>query len=510
MMVHNNYHGGPAQRWAGGGFQCVSLPPQNVVFPYLVNAPLISSAAAEIEHNIQAPKPMIYSCIFGAISLVQQGLIDVRLPIGQVVPTSQMYLTIGDSGERKTAVESSVLAEIYRFQKRQKYEFTQNLRAWKVEHDLWRAERKAIIKSAVNKGAGEALSDLSRQQLLEHENSEPKKPREFKIIYDDSTSEALFYGLYQNLPAAGLISSEGGGVLAGRAFNDLAKQNAIWSGDTITVDRATRESFDLVDRRLTVMLMVQNSAFEAYMDRRGEATRGSGLWARFLVSRPESTQGNRFVRNGSPAAEKQELFNSRMNELLNQVVGLLEAPESEKQVLHFSPDASNLWTDIANEIEVQIRPGGRFENAGDHASKLPNNIARLAASIHWFEGYEGDISKEVLNMAIDIGFWYSDEYLGIFLPPPRHIVDAQELRNWLDSVRMGNQRYIRKNHIRQYGPGRIRNKVRLNDALDILKMEGQVSIFTAQNVTCVDLFPGDPYNAAAAQVAIFGQVIYQN
>src|SRR5690554_2680783 len=139
MMAHNNYQGMAVQRWAGGGCQIVPLPPRNVVFPNLANARLIFSAAGEVEHNIQAPKPMIYSCIFGAISLVQQGLIDVRLPSGQVVPTSQMYLTIGDSGERKSAVESSVLAEIYRFQKRQKYEFREKLRAWQVEHDLWRA-----------------------------------------------------------------------------------------------------------------------------------------------------------------------------------------------------------------------------------------------------------------------------------------------------------------------------------------------------------------------------------
>lgn len=41
------------------------------------------------------------------------------------------------------------------------------------------------------------------------------------MLYDDSTSEALFCGLYENLSTAGIISSEGG--LKGRAFNDLPK-----------------------------------------------------------------------------------------------------------------------------------------------------------------------------------------------------------------------------------------------------------------------------------------------
>ena len=65
----------------------------------------------------------------------------------------------------------------------------------------------------------------------------PAKPKEFKVLYEDSTSEALFHGMYENLSTAGLISSEGAGVLEGRAFNDLSKQNAIWSGDSITIDR---------------------------------------------------------------------------------------------------------------------------------------------------------------------------------------------------------------------------------------------------------------------------------
>ena len=175
------------------------------------------------------------------------------------------------------------------------------------------------------------LSEEEEQRLFDHENHRPAKPKKFKLLYDDSTSEALFSGLNKSLPTAGLISSEGGGVLSGRALNDLSKQNAIWSGDSITVDRASAESYEINGARLTVSIMAQESAFKDYMDRRGEVSRGSGLWARFLVCNPRSTQGTRFIENGTMSWEYRDKFSARLVEILQKNIALLENPDREKQ-----------------------------------------------------------------------------------------------------------------------------------------------------------------------------------
>jgi len=46
---------------------------------------------------------------------------------------------------------------------------------------------------------------------------------DYKLIYEDSTSQALFNGLAVNYPYAGLVSSEGKEILNGRAFNEFAQ-----------------------------------------------------------------------------------------------------------------------------------------------------------------------------------------------------------------------------------------------------------------------------------------------
>lgn len=329
--------------------------------------------------------------------------------------------------------------------------------------------------------------------------AKPERPKEFKLLYEDATSEALFHGMHQNLPTAGLISSEGGGVLSGRGFNDLSKQNAIWSGDSITVDRKTSDSFELKGGRLTVSIMVQKAVFKDYMLRRGEMSRGSGLLARFLVCDPISTQGARIVNNMMQSWVYRDKYNARMTELLLQNLDLQENPGKEKKVIKFTAQACEHGLLIANTIEAEIRKGGRLDGAGDHASKLFENITRVAALLHYFEGFDGDISLDTLNAAVDLCKWYSDEFVRVFLPPPQFVSDAAELMEWLSFHLRCGRRYVLKNHVLQYGPYKIRKKSRLNIALEYICSQRSISVWDRWGKVLIDLKPGLPPDALAAQ-----------
>lgn len=70
-------------------------------YPCLSQFPLLDAAINEAQANIQAPRGLIQNAALTAISVVLQGLVDVRKPNGQVAPTSLMLLAIADSGERK-------------------------------------------------------------------------------------------------------------------------------------------------------------------------------------------------------------------------------------------------------------------------------------------------------------------------------------------------------------------------------------------------------------------------
>lgn len=462
------------------------LPVPGRAFPRSMALPVILGAIDEAERNIKAPRALVFSSALTAIATAAQGSIDVCKPNGQVVPASLMLLTVANSGERKSTAENVFMRGVRSFQDEMDVIYQTELSDWSARQSIWEVRRKAILKKTLlldQEEGGDAC-----KQLMEHQARAPVKPRRFKLLYEDATSEALFLGLHQNIPVAGLISSEGGGVLTGKAFNDLSKQNALWSGDVITVDRVSAESYE-VRGRLTVSLMVQESSFFSYMEKHGEKSRGSGLWARFLVCSPESTQGTRFIAEGGAPWDCCESFSERIGEILKNSVEFLSDSTRPKLLVRFSQAAVHRWLSIFNGVESEIRPGGRYFGIGDHASKLADNIARVAALFHFFEKRSGDIAVETLEAAIDVCFWYSDEFLRMFSSPPQEEIDAKKLDAWLQLKRESRERFVPKNSILKLGPNQLRDVKRLDPAIEVLVAQGKVLLSKFGKVTYVDIFP---------------------
>ncbi|ANJ58558.1 hypothetical protein PMA3_26735 [Pseudomonas silesiensis] len=464
------------------------LPPCGSPFPRCAPLPLLGAAINEAQNNIQAPLPLIFFSALTAISVSLQGLFDVRKPNGQCVPVSLMLLTIANSGERKSTAESIFLAPVREVQEEYGVVYQTMINEWVTKCKIWEAKNKAILRLIGKLVLNGRCTQESERILYEHGNSRPAKPKQFKILYDDSTPEALFLGLHQNLPTAGLISSEGGGVLNGRALNDLPKQNSIWSGDSITVDRRTTESYELNEARLTVSIMAQESAFKDYIKRLGEKTRGSGLWARFLVCYPLSTQGSRLIKNGTTSWEHCTVFSERLKIIIRQNATLLDSIDSPKrQTVQFSPEASERWLDIFNAIESGINKDGRFEGFGDHASKLVDNISRVAALFHLFEGFDGDVSLQTLEFAVELCLWCSDEFKRIFAIPMQEEIDAVQLNIWLDRYRSKGFDYVFKNEVLQRGPNKLREKERLDRALSVLRNQGKIDFSRSGRARHIEL-----------------------
>lgn len=463
------------------------LPEVGADFPRLHDLPLLSAVVDEVESNIQAPRPLIFFGALAAIAVGVQGLFDVHKPIGQTVPMSLMLLSIANSGERKSTAENVFLGPIREFQKNKIAVHQADLKTWSVKLKIWNAQNKILVKSITKLAVKGVCTKDAERCLIDHEHNRPIRPKQFKMLYEDATSEALFSGMYQNLSSVGLMSSEGGSVLSGRALSDLSKQNAIWSGDAITVDRKTTESYELNGARVTVSIMAQESAFEEYMKKSGRKSRGSGLWSRFLVCVPRSTQGTRFLKNETISWEYRSKFSTRLTDILEKNLPLLDFHSDSRNSIKLSPEASREWLEVYNAIESKIRDGGRFHGMGDHASKLADNIARVAALLHFFEGFDGDVSFRVLRLSVDFCLWCSDEFRYVFMPPTQEELDASELGDWLRGLWENGKNWVCKNYIRQYGPNKIREKIRLEKALDKLYRSGEVVFFNKGRTQCVEL-----------------------
>lgn len=461
-----------------------------MAFPSLESMPLMGAAVKEIHKNVKAPQSLVFSSVLSALSLVLQGLFDVRKPIGgSSVPVSMYLLVVAESGERKTAVEDVVFKAVKAFQKKRQNEYCEKLSRWEALNKARETERKVVLKRLSKNFENGISGGAERAWLIQYELERPKKPRRFKMLYEDSTPEALFAGLYRDLPTAGLIASEGGSVLNGRALGDVKKLSSIWSGSESNIDRVTTESFVLDDVRLTISIMTQETELNLFKKRRGDQARGSGFWARFLVCQPESTQGTRFIQNTSLSWGHVDRFSKRILGFLNDNECLLNEVAATRTVISFSNEAAERWIEFTNKVESMIGAHGLFEGAGDHASKLADNVARLAALIHCFEGFEGDISVDVVSLSIDVCSWYSRHFIKLFNSRPQVEVDADELVEWLKKYEIKHGRFVTKNHVRQFGPNCIRNKTRLDSALELIHSRGVIGFQSLGRSLGIDLTP---------------------
>ncbi|MDH8228156.1 DUF3987 domain-containing protein, partial [Klebsiella pneumoniae] len=67
-----------------------------------------------------------------------------------------------------------------------------------------------------------------------------------------------------------------------------------------------------------------------------------------------------------------------------------------------------------NQVESEMRMIGLLYDFKDYASKMAENMARLAALLHYFSGDGGDISVTAVKAAVEIVAWYIEEYIRLF------------------------------------------------------------------------------------------------
>jgi len=70
---------------------------------------VLGGAARALHEVVKAPMALCCQSVLAAASLAAQAHFDVQLPWGQRKPLSLFLLTVGESGERKSAVDDVVL-----------------------------------------------------------------------------------------------------------------------------------------------------------------------------------------------------------------------------------------------------------------------------------------------------------------------------------------------------------------------------------------------------------------
>lgn len=462
------------------------------LFPVWNFPPIIRDAVNELQANSQAPLPLVASSVLAAVSLACQWHVNVRRMDGREGPCSLIFITIANSGERKSSVDRQSLHEFYKYDTEQRAVFENKVKDYKAALRIWEVEcgalRRKLEKMTVK---GESTEEV-KMKLVELATLEPSKPQLRKILYSDVTPEALIFSMYENSSSVGVVSDEAGSIFTSNLVNDLGMINKLWDGSPLTVDRRTSESFTIEKGCATISWMSQEQPFRDFLARKGDEARGSGFFARGLFSFPVSTQGTRFRESATLSWEHFPRFNARVAELLKlQELGEIAGDKPGEMVLHLSPEAQADTIEVYNHVESHTRPGGFFCEATDYASKILENTLRMAAIFHFFSGQEGDISIATFRAAEKVIGWYADEFVRLFSPVDPVSEAEQEvqlLERWF--IKLYHERgwdRFPKSFIRKFGPNSLRSKDRLDWVLGHLASTNRVALFMIGKTNYVDL-----------------------
>ncbi|EOZ7593656.1 YfjI family protein [Enterobacter hormaechei] len=445
-------------------------------FPVDAFPQIIRNAIYEVEQHTQAPQALIAASALGVISLACQNRIDVCRLKNLRGPVSLFLLTLAESGERKSTVDKLLMEPLYQLEENLFEKYTHDLTVWRNDEAIFNIEKKSLmskLKSEIIRNKDHLPTNEKLKALLA---SHPKSPVRFKQIFSDATPAAIKDYLCGYWRSVGIMSDEAGTIFNGYTLNELPFINKMWDGAMFPVERKSEPEKLIRDARMTLSLMVQPDIFKGYIKRKGDMAKGIGFFARCLICQPGSTQGNRQITSPVVSTEYLPIFHQRLMKIVNESIA--GNNENDRLCLRFTVEAEKRWIAFSNNVEYEMGILGRLSNFKDYASKMAENMARIAALLHHFNGDEGDISLLTVEAAVEISTWYVREYVRLFSKPQEFtlaISEADELYWWINNycIRL-KASWITKNTVLQYGPNKFRNRSKANELLNTLYSQNRI------------------------------------
>lgn len=457
----------------------------------------------EVERRIQSPVPIVAASMLSTMSIACQGLFDVQLPSGPTVPPSLFFLTVADSGERKSATDKVFTRSIMEYEHRQDEQREKALRDYEAKSDVWELRRQEI-ESRLKKAIREEKPTAELEGRLANLRCErPVLPKLPRLTYNDTTVEALLHGMNSTWPHAALVSDEAASVLNGRAMQQVAVFNELWDGKSeVRVDRRSSNSFVVHDGRITLSLMVQEKPFQQFRDRNGGAAWETGLLSRMLIARPTSRQGSRTYGDSDAGSVKDDeimnWFSARVDELLNASYQR-HVEGATRPVLQFDDQAKAKWAEFARHFESGLGYAGQLKDIGGFVSKISNNLARIAGLIHYFCQYEGPISGDTMWRAAALSEWYVYQHKRILGDQDSASFQedcANQLEHWLRiqfNRSNGIRTHFKTSELYRLGPRKIRARDDMNMAIDSLSRKWKIRDFRNRKPSYIELNVGPGY-----------------
>ena len=468
----------PSGAKAAGGLRGDPEPLDSVLlegeeYPTAALGKVLGDAAKAIQLDTQAPAGIIGPSVLGAASLAVQAFANVRNG-GRSDPLSLWFVTVAESGDRKSSVDSLALAAHRAVERDGKDAYDADRSAHEIELSVYEAEASKA------KGSKDGLKDA-----LTKLGPKPEPPLSPWLLVTEPTLEGLHRLLITGRPSVGLFNSDAGEFLGGHAMSKdnktktAAGLSVLWDSGEFSRVRGGDGASKYYGRRVALHLMVQPFLADGLFS--DVALVGQGFLPRCLVAWPRSTIGTRFYTDYD-ASKTQEMrrFWAVMDGFLRQAPTLRDGTrnELEPRELVFSPDAMAAWRDAYNTIEAEMASNparvGEYSEIGAWASKAAANVSRIAGVLALVENPTTGVIEcsHVDDAALLVG-WHLRETLRIvrYASDPPALRGAKALLRWLHET---GRAHLYSSEALQLAPSCVRDRQAFMASAQILQQTGWI------------------------------------
>ncbi len=371
-----------------------------------------------------------------------QGKITIQVKPGYREPLNIWVVVALDPANRKTSVLSKMTAPLSLWEREQHKQMEPQVK----EAQSRRQNQESRIKSLRAK-YGKAKSDELKEieaEIFDIENNFEEIPALPKVWAQDVTPEHLGTLMARHNEQMSILSAEGGifDIAAGRYSNGVPNLDLFLqghAGDSVRVDRGSRESVFLDHPALTFGLSPQPGVLRGLANKPGFRSRG--LLARFMYLLPISNLGYRTLETTQVPEPIKANYHNLIFQLLNIETKKNEHGEMEPHVLTLSKAAYKEWADFYMAVEKELRDDGRFEHIRDWAGKLPGAAARIVGLLHCearpLAPWTIDVHLKTMETALDLVTKFADHALIAFdlMGADKSLDGARKVWRWVKKNR---------------------------------------------------------------------------
>jgi hypothetical protein len=430
----------------------------------------IAIAIGSIAYLTQAPSALCGQSVLAAVNFAVQAHFDVQTDYGPR-PLSEFFITLGQSGERKSSVDKLALQGYADWEAEQFIDYDSRKADRQAEIDQWEQDKAAILKD-------KALDKRKKAMAIEDLGDRPRLPLLPKRLVREPTQQGLIKLYSQGFPSLGMFSDEAGSFLGGYAMNKdnslhmAASLSDLWDAKPLERIRAGEDLGLLFGRRLASHLMLQPSVATKLLD--SPIFSGQGLTARMLVACPESTVGQRLHRRTAEERAHEATSRKYVHQFAQRIKRCLETlyPHKEGDIQQLAPmamrmtdDARAIWLDWTDEVERQSAPGGLLVPIVSLANKAGEHAARLAGTMAAFQYLNGTGHKDVIEVedmrcGLELMNYYLGQTLGLLGTLDDETEESRDyelLDKWVQEWGM-TEAFVCYTNIANDGPRRLRKR----------------------------------------------------